>query len=180
MINKGFTLVELLVVVVILAILAGIVVPQFASSTDDAESAAVDYTLSSVRIAIDLYYQQHGSYPGAFTAEGASCPNSGTAGTGDASDAAKSEDAFLSQLTYYTNAAGQACSTTDAIFKYGPYLKKRPLTAEPFTDSPIIEVVAISDLTMGANTTPAAGPGGYRYDSTNGKFIVNVVAEETR
>ena len=66
MINKGFTLVELLVVVVILAILAGIVVPQFASSTDDAESAAVDYTLSTVRVAIDLYYQQPGAGVSAF------------------------------------------------------------------------------------------------------------------
>ncbi len=59
-IQQGFTLVELLIVVIILALLAAIVVPQFASSTDDAKLASLDTTLSNVRSAIDLYYQQHG------------------------------------------------------------------------------------------------------------------------
>ena len=61
-IQKGFTLVELLIVVIILALLAAIVVPQFASSTDDAKMASLDTTLSNMRAAIDLYYQQHGEY----------------------------------------------------------------------------------------------------------------------
>ncbi len=67
-IQKGFTLVELLIVVIILALLAAIVVPQFASSTDDAKLASLDTTLSNLRAAIDLYYQQHGAYPGELTA----------------------------------------------------------------------------------------------------------------
>jgi len=68
-VEKGFTLVELLIVVIILAILAAIVVPQFASTTGDARSAAADGTLAGLRAAIDLYYQQHNNtYPGALTA----------------------------------------------------------------------------------------------------------------
>ena len=42
---KGFTLVELLIVVIILALLAAIVIPQFASSTDDAKIASLDTSL---------------------------------------------------------------------------------------------------------------------------------------
>jgi prepilin-type N-terminal cleavage/methylation domain-containing protein len=178
--QKGFTLVELLIVVIILAILAAIVVPQFASTTDDAKQASLDSTLSNIRSAIDLYYQQHGKYPGAVTAAGATCPGGGTAGTGVATGGAgtTAEDAFLSQLVNYTNSAGQACSTTDTTFKFGPYMKKRPLPADPIQGTvSTIEVTATGNLVM---TATAGNPGGYKYDSKTGKFIVNITAYETR
>lgn len=176
---KGFTLVELLIVVIILAILAAIVVPQFASSTDDANDAALDTTLASVRGAIDLYYQQHGHYPGSTTAAGVSCSSGGTAGTGIATGGAgvTAEDAMLSQLTYYTDSSGRACSTSDTTYKYGPYLKKRPLPVEPYTSSSTIEVVADGNLAM---TATAADTGGYKYDSKAGRFIINMTAHENR
>ena len=47
--QSGFTLVELLIVAIILAILAAIVVPQFASSTDDAIDSALRSNLSGIR-----------------------------------------------------------------------------------------------------------------------------------
>ena len=71
--QRGFTLVELLIVVIILAILAAIVVPQFASSTEDAKISALDSTLANIRSAIDLYYQQHGHYPSAVASGGGTC-----------------------------------------------------------------------------------------------------------
>jgi general secretion pathway protein G len=172
--QKGFTLVELLIVVIILAILAAIVVPQFTSSTDDAKVASMDSTLANVRAAIQLYYQQHGKYPGAAAATGATCPSSGTAGTGGAN----TEDAFLSQMVSYTNAAGQACSTSDATFKYGPYLSKRPLPPDPTTGTvSTIEIVTTGNLVM---TATGASTGGYKYDTKNGKIIINLTAYETR
>ena len=133
---NGFTLVELLIVVIILAILAAIVVPQFASSTNDAKMAALDSTLSNVRAAIDLYYQQHGAYPGAVTAVSTGAC-SGTAGSGvaTAGAGATAVTAFQEQLSMYTNAAGGACSIGDTTtFKFGPYMKKSTLPADPFTD----------------------------------------------
>src|SRR5918996_4328030 len=66
LIQAGFTLVELLIVVIILAVLAAIIVPQFSSATKDAQDAALDANLSSIRSAIELYRAQHnGAYPGA-------------------------------------------------------------------------------------------------------------------
>ena len=121
--SRGFTLVELLIVTIILAILASIVVPQFASTTDDAKLSALDSNLASMRSAVDLYYQQHGHYPSAVAATGATCPGGGAAGSGAADSAA----AFVSQLSRYSNSAGQTCTTTDATFKFGPYLKKDTL-----------------------------------------------------
>ncbi len=173
-IQRGFTLVELLIVVIILAILAAIVIPQFASTTDDAKLAALDTTLSSTRSAIDLYKQQHGEFPGRLTATGGTCASGGTKGTG----AADSEAALLSQLTMYTNATGQACSTSDATYKFGPYLKKT-LPADPIGGTvATVAVISAGDLTMGASATP--GPGGWRYDTKTGKFIVNLAAYQDR
>lgn len=59
--QKGFTLVEILIVVVILGILAAIVVPQYASATDDAKKTATVDQLVKLRQAVSLYYYQNNS-----------------------------------------------------------------------------------------------------------------------
>jgi general secretion pathway protein G len=167
--QKGFTLVELLIVVIILAILAAIVVPQFASSTDDAKLSSLDSTLSNMRSAIDLYRQQHTAYPGDVTAVPsvpADC--TGTKGVATGGDLAT----FYEQLSMYTNAAGEACSRKEANFQYGPYLKKVPLSANPITDDPAVNVVATGDLIMAGD---AAGKG-WKYDTKTGKFIADDAA----
>lgn len=53
--RRGFTLVEVLAVVLILGILAAVVVPRFASATEDARSAAVQAALGGVRSSIAAY-----------------------------------------------------------------------------------------------------------------------------
>ena len=54
--RSGFTLLELLITVFILAVLAAIVLPRFRSSTLAAEEAALRNTLFEMRNAIQLYY----------------------------------------------------------------------------------------------------------------------------
>ncbi len=66
--QKGFTLVEILIVVIILAILAGVVIPQFSSSSDEAKLSVLQSDLATMRGAAELYYHQHNStYPGDVT-----------------------------------------------------------------------------------------------------------------
>lgn len=167
---RGFTLVELLIVVIILAILAAIVVPQFASSTDDAKLSALDSNLANMRAALDLYYQQHGAYPGAVDASGAGdCPTGGAAAT--AAQGAVGSAGFVTQLTFFTNAAGKACTKKDANYKYGPYLKKSLLPDNPITDNNGLSVVTTGTIGMASSLTDASG--GWKYDSTTGQFIAD-------
>lgn len=166
--QQGFTLVELLIVVIILALLAAIVVPQFASTTEDAKVSSLDTTLTNVRSAIDLYYQQHASYPSATIASGGTC--AGTAG-GGAKDSAQ---AFLDQLSLYTNAAGLACSTksdgTDTnAYPFGPYIKKSELSANPITNDATLDIATAGDLNLGVSGTTK----GWRFDNLSGKFIAD-------
>ena len=146
--QKGFSLIELLIVVIILAILAAIVVPQFAASTEDAGVSSLDTTLVNMRTVIDLYHQQHGDYPGKNTAVAPTC--SSTAGTGKG--AITDSVTFFDQMTMYTTKRGRACSTADKNFRYGPYLKRRNLQANPITADGTVAMVSTGDLIMvGAN-----------------------------
>lgn len=158
--QQGFTLVELLIVVIILAILAAIVVPQLSATTDDANQAAYDTNVANLRTVVELYRQQHGAYPGQVLSSGASCVN-GTADGGAAGTAA-----FLTQLTRYTNAAGQACTGFDANqFRFGPYLK------DGVPNNPLGTTNAVVVVNAGILGLTSAGTGGWRFDSVTGEFI---------
>ena len=57
--SQGFTLVEILIVVIILGILAAIVVPQFSEASADAKESALASDLQTVRSQLELYKLQH-------------------------------------------------------------------------------------------------------------------------
>lgn len=158
--QQGFTLVELLIVVIILAILAAIIIPQFSAATDDAKQSAYDTNISNMRAAIDLYRQQHNDYPGAVISGGGTCPAGSAAVVG-----AVGEPAMLAQLRNYTNAAGQACTGTDATFKYGPYLK------DDVPVNPLGTINTVAVVTTGVLGLTSAATGGWRFDSVTGEFI---------
>lgn len=67
--NNGFTLVELLVVVVIISILAAVVVPHFGRQADKARAGRAIAELKCIKTIIDLYYLEKGSYPAADNTE---------------------------------------------------------------------------------------------------------------
>ncbi len=101
---KGFTLVEILIVVVILGILAAIVIPQFSSASESAQANSTLSQLQTIRSQVELYKNQHnGQYPtddGAFD------------GTWD-----------WTLMTGKTDQDG----TANTSGKYGPYLQSAPV-----------------------------------------------------
>ncbi len=61
--RAAFTLIEVLIVVVIMAIMAAIVLPKFGSTTDDAKESVLVSTTHTVRTQIEIYKTHHGAYP---------------------------------------------------------------------------------------------------------------------
>ncbi|HQI28676.1 MAG TPA: type II secretion system protein, partial [Sedimentisphaerales bacterium] len=57
--KRGFTLVEILIVVVILGILAAIVIPQFTQASTEAKTNSLCSNLQTLRSQIELYKVQH-------------------------------------------------------------------------------------------------------------------------
>jgi prepilin-type N-terminal cleavage/methylation domain-containing protein len=57
--RSAFTLVEVLIVVVILAVLAATIIPQFSDSTKDAKESTLLFNLHTLRSQIQMYRTQH-------------------------------------------------------------------------------------------------------------------------
>ena len=63
--RKGFTLIELVVVVLVLGILAAMAAPKLLDITGDARANSSRQSLSIVRDAVELYRMKSGYYPSA-------------------------------------------------------------------------------------------------------------------
>jgi general secretion pathway protein G len=102
--NKGgFTLVEILIVVIILGILAAIVIPQFTNASQDARKNSLTSQLQTIRSQVELYKLQHQD----------NLPNLGGSGANTGWDL----------LTQKTTSAG----TVDTTGTCGPYLQQVPI-----------------------------------------------------
>lgn len=168
--QSGFTLIEMLVVVIILGILAMIIIPQISTSTSDAELRTMEANLGTIRSAIELYAGQHkGQYPG--------LKNEATGA--DTTTAAEAKAAFKAQLTSYSNALGITTTTKDlANYPYGPYLKLGvdTLPENPFktgaTAVPDDVVVDIAQKDLSA-ARAVSGDEGWQYFPHLGIFFPN-------
>ena len=61
--REGFTLVELMLVVVIIGVLAAMVVPRFAGRTEQAKIARAKGDIEAIGLALDLYELDTANYP---------------------------------------------------------------------------------------------------------------------
>ncbi len=99
--RKGFTLVELLVVIVVLAVLAAIVLPKFVGAGTRSKESALKSDLKLIRNAITLFYNDTGAYPASLAALAATtAPASGLApdGTTKAINAADWHGPYLDSI----------------------------------------------------------------------------------
>lgn len=62
--QKGFTLIELMVVIVILGLLAGLVLPKFLGQEDKAKAEVAKTQIRALESALDAFKLDNGFYPG--------------------------------------------------------------------------------------------------------------------
>lgn len=128
--KRGFTLVEILIVVVILGILAAIVIPQFTQASTEAKQNSLCSDLQTLRSQIELYKVQHNDTPPTLLG-------------------------FPTQMVYCTDISGNVKGGTSApskvrdtvaplVFVYGPYLERIP--DNPFNNSATLAAAAATGV----------------------------------
>jgi general secretion pathway protein G len=145
--KRGFTLVEILIVVVILGILAAIVIPQFTQASTEAKVNSLCSDLQTLRSQIELYKVQHNDIP----------PGNTIAADGTFAGAVTS---FENQMIFCTDVRGQNAGTPSkardtgvAQIIYGPYLERIP--DNPFNNQNGVALAA--GATVGWTYDPATG-----------------------
>ena len=110
--RAAFTLIEVLIVVIIMAVLAATIIPQFSSSTQDAKESSLKFNLHTIRSQIEMYRLHHnGKLP--------------------------SFDNFVKQMTEKSDVNG----TQTGTLLYGPYIQGE-IPRNPFNASNVIVKVA--------------------------------------
>ena len=71
----GFTLVELMIVVIIVGILAAVAIPMYQGATERAKASEAVAALGTIRGALRVYYAEHGTYVNTNFATGAVVTN---------------------------------------------------------------------------------------------------------
>jgi prepilin-type N-terminal cleavage/methylation domain-containing protein len=140
--RSAFTLVEILIVVVILAILAALVLPQFSNASNMARENTLREDLRFMRMQLLVYTAQHGDVPPGY-------PGGNTA-------AEPTPEAFVSQLTRPTDKDGAVGEASDSTHRFGPYLRSMP--ANPINNLKTVRIVDSGDF-----PEEAAGSHGWIY-----------------
>ena len=131
--RKGFTLIEILIVIIILGILAAIVIPQFTNASKEARQASLVSVVQSLRSQVALYKMQHNDNLPGFVSTGAATFVSGEPAVVGGAPAA---DSFWGQMTLFTDITGKTKASSDP--------------ANGFIYGPVMQSVAVNSLTNGS------------------------------
>jgi len=119
--RKGFTLVEILIVVIILGILAAIVIPQFTNASTDARKSNMASQDQTCKSQISLYMLQHGDTPPTLAN-------------------------LFTDLTSVTDQNGNLSGSAGFVAPgYGPYLQAVPIN--PLTNSSTVVAAGTAPAT---------------------------------
>jgi len=122
--KSGFTLVEILIVVIILGILAAIVIPQFTNASTNARASSVTSQLQTLRSQVQLFKLQHNDTLPTLIGNSPACWN---------------------QLLSKTNIGGTVDTSAAGI--YGPYLETVP--KNPLNNNASVTAVGSQTATTG-------------------------------
>ncbi len=143
--KSGFTLVEILIVVVILGILAAIVIPQFTNASTQAKESQLVSDLQTMRSQIELYKINH---------------NDNLPGTQSGVD-------FATAMTSYTDVDG-VVQPAAGVGIYGPYLQKIP--SNPWVTNAALAIT----VTSGTGSADGTGlVSGWYFNTDSGKIQAN-------
>jgi general secretion pathway protein G len=141
---SGFTLIEILIVVIILGILAAIVIPQFTNASTEAMESSLASQLQTLRSQIGLYKLQHSDTP----------------------PAAATSAGFWTAMSTQTDANGAAYTAgTSTTGPFGPYFTSA--VTNPLMPSAVDATTG--DGTVGVSST-AAGTDAWEYNSATGEI----------
>lgn len=144
--KRGFTLVEILIVVVILGILAAIVIPQFTGASTEAKESSLVSDLQTIRSQIELFKIQHNDIlPGEIL-------------NGDGSITTATAASFVNAMCLKTDQYGNV-GTTAGVHRFGPYMQKIPVN--PFSNASGTTVADLAEdgamVAVGASKLASGG-----------------------
>lgn len=160
---SGFTLVELLIVVVILSLLAATVGSGLSKLTSESKLGAVRTSAQRIQAALDRYAIEHGAYPDRSLWK-AQCESIGAGydkGTG--------YTFLVNRMKLYSNSEGEVCDSRHAgLYPLGPYL------SEGIPVNPLIESGAVLVYPLKASDAARTPVYGWTYDFDTGVFAARI------
>ncbi|CAN5695874.1 hypothetical protein BH09PLA1_BH09PLA1_30750 [soil metagenome] len=162
----GFTLVEILIVVVILGILAVIVIPQFSNASFQARENTLKDDLRFLRLQVQVFAAQHRDTPPGYP--------------GGNELAAPTENDFVTQMTRFSSEACVTSSTNSPVYKYGPYLSRMPVN--PMNDQSAVLLVNNGAAMPNSGALPVmngAAPYGWIYKPQTQEFMANLAGSDS-
>lgn len=142
--TSGFSLVELVIVIVIIGVLAAIAIPRFSRASEGASLSAVKGDLAVLRNSLEMYSAEHAnSYPALAT--------------------------FTAQMTTYSDSTGAntAASYNATTHPYGPYLRSVPVMKYGGANSAVLQAQT------GTPSAQADATGGWLYEVATGSIWAN-------
>src|SRR4051812_3158837 len=152
--GAGFTLIEIMIVVVILGILAAIAIPQLSSATAESRQAMLKDELRFLRNQLMVFRAQHNDVSAGY-------PGGNLGATPD-------EPTLLGYLTQYTDALGNVSATGSTTYKYPPYISKMP--ENPVNKKDGVWVITGASLPAADESQPY----GWIYNPQINKLVANL------